>query len=377
MYNVKKVQRPSGAIFLYFRPVGGGRLTRLQSALPEAWEGSPLKAEVDGLLASKKGQASGPTLADAIRRYKTDDPDYAVLAPSTKGLYQVALRQMTKQLGRTPVSDFKPAFIDELRNRWAKQGHRAANVRLQVLKNVLRPSVIAGRIKGGDPFTMIRGVRRPRDLPEPHVIWSDDTVDVLIRHAVETKWFGVARAIALGRYAGLRLGDMVQITQSSRQAGRLLFMSGKRRIQVDMAEDSRLTELLDRTPDAQSGTTRSKAPGQRAQTTIVYNRRGRPYSANGLGQAFRTVVGTAFKAKLVPSDRYSAHGLRHTFGVELALAGVTDAEGAALMGHGSPHSFVTYRRQADQKSLSDAGQKKVREGQKNPFRKPDSDRNVV
>jgi len=368
MYNVKKVRRRSGATFLYFRPVGGGRLIRLQNALPEAWEGSSLKAEVDGLLASQKGQASGPTLADAIRRYRTDDPDYTVLAPSTKGLYQVALRQMIKHLGNTSVSDFTPAFINDLRNRWAKQGHRAANVRLQVLKNVLRPFVIAGRIKGGDPFTMIRGVRRPRDLPEWHLIWSDDTVDVLIRHAIQTKWFGVARAIALGRYAGLRLGDMAQITQSARQAGRLLFMSGKRRIRVDMAEDSRLTGWLDQTPDAKAIATRGKALSQRASGTIVYNRRGRPYSANGLGQAFRTVVDTAFQAGLVASDQYSAHGLRHTFGVELALAGATDAEGAALMGHGSPHSFATYRRQADKKNLSDAGQKKVREG-KEPVQK--------
>ncbi|WP_331086176.1 hypothetical protein [Phenylobacterium sp.] len=59
------------------------------------------------------------------------------------------------------------------------------------------------------------------------------------------------------------------------------------------------------------------------------------------------------------SDRYDLHGLRHTRGVELALAGCSDAEGAAMMGHRSPSSFVQYRRQADRIRLSDAAAARV------------------
>jgi len=56
---------------------------------------------------------------------------------------------------------------------------------------------------------------------------------------------------------------------------------------------------------------------------------------------------------------YDLHGLRHTRGVELALAGCTDAEGAAMMGHASPVSFRQYRRQADRIRLAEAGHAKV------------------
>ena len=45
--------------------------------------------------------------------------------------------------------------------------------------------------------------------------------------------------------------------------------------------------------------------------------------------------------------------------VEAALAGCTDAEGAALMGHGSPHSFATYRRQAPRIRLSEGAAAKI------------------
>ena len=61
----------------------------------------------------------------------------------------------------------------------------------------------------------------------------------------------------------------------------------------------------------------------------------------------------------VDTAAYDLHDLRHTRGVDLALAGVTDAEGAAMMGHASPSSFAQYRRQADRRRLPDAGAAKV------------------
>ena len=47
--------------------------------------------------------------------------------------------------------------------------------------------------------------------------------------------------------------------------------------------------------------------------------------------------------------------LQHTFGVEAALAGCSDAQGGALMGHSIPNSFATNRRQAARLALSDDG----------------------
>lgn len=66
-----------------------------------------------------------------------------------------------------------------------------------------------------------------------------------------------------------------------------------------------------------------------------------------------------FKAGKLETAAYDVHGLRHTFGVEAALSGCTDAEGAGLMGHSSPASFAIYRRQADRIRLSTAGAEKI------------------
>lgn len=62
----------------------------------------------------------------------------------------------------------------------------------------------------------------------------------------------------------------------------------------------------------------------------------------------RCIAGT------VDSDTYGFHGLRHTYGVEAAVAACSDAHGAALPGHG-PESFARYRRQAARLTLSDDG----------------------
>lgn len=90
-----------------------------------------------------------------------------------------------------------------------------------------------------------------------------------------------------------------------------------------------------------------------APTTLVYSLSGRPYTEDGLALELRKLVAALHRAGRIDSERYDLHGLRHTRGVQLALAGCSDAEGAAMMGHGSALSFVQYRRQADRVWLAD------------------------
>jgi hypothetical protein len=98
-----------------------------------------------------------------LRAYELDSADFAALRASTQYLYRKTMQELDEDLGELQVSTFTPGFILELRNRWALRGHRAAAIRLQVLKNALWPSVIAGKLGGGDPFALIPAVRRPSD----------------------------------------------------------------------------------------------------------------------------------------------------------------------------------------------------------------------
>jgi integrase len=358
---VHQVAGPDGETYLYLRKRGLPHL-RLHSA-----PGSPeLTAEVAALLRLLEPARIAPnTLAAALREYELRDPNFANLASSTKYEYRLILKELDEDFGALALAAIDAGRVQALRNLWAPRGHRAANVRLQVLKNVLKPAFVARGLER-DPFAMVAQVRRPHDAPEPHVIWPAEAVEVVFKAAVAEQRFGLARAVAIARYAGARRGDLVRLPRTARQeGGRFVFLSGKRKVRVDAPEDPELTRLLDATPDAQPLSPWQAAEDRRrgvvrlAPTTLVYNRSGRPYSEDGLGLELSKLVARLAKAGRLPHANFDWHGLRHTRGVEAALAGCTDAQGAALMGHASPHAFAVYRRQAERVRLGDDAAAKI------------------
>jgi len=368
--NVQRIIKPSGVEHLYFRKAGYPRI-KLTSPWPEVYEGSALAKEVDAIVKARGPKPMPGTLRAARRTYELEDPDFKALAESTKVEYRRVLAELDDDFGDLPIATFRPAFLLSMRNGWASRGHRVANVNMQVLKNVLWPSVIAGQLGDGDPFAMIPQVRRPADAGEPHRLWPMAAVRLVIAAAVEEHQYGLARAIALARFAGMRRGDLVKVARAARYAkpgsniaGRIAWRSGKRGVQVDMPEDAELTRWLAATPVEQP---RSKWQQHRARngivplppTTLVYNTRNKRFTPSGLGQALDDLVTRLHEAGKIDAADYNLHGLRHSFGVEAALAGATDAQGAALMGHGSPHSFATYRRQADRIRLADDAAEKI------------------
>ncbi|RAK52612.1 tyrosine-type recombinase/integrase [Phenylobacterium deserti] len=360
MKYVNRVQRPDGTVQLYLRKRGLPSV-RLPDGLGEA----ALARHVAALVADLAPDAAAPpsTFSGALRAYELTSPDFRILAASTKYEYRLILKEFEDDLGRLAVSAFTPAFVDRLKGAWARRGHRAANIRLQVLKNVLKPQLVAGRL-AKDPFPLVGQVRRPRELKEPHLIWSDAVFAKVMEAALAAEKFGLARALAVGRYVGARRGDLVAIPRTAREAGRVRFMSGKRRIRVDVPEDPRLTAWLGRTPESPPDRPRrgrKARPGEPrlATTTLVYNVAGRPYTEDGLALELRKLVARLHQNGAIDSGDYDLHGLRHTRGVELALAGCSDAEGAAMMGHGSASSFAQYRRQADRIRLADAAEARL------------------
>ncbi len=357
MKYVKRVVKPSGAVFLYLQK-SGLPMVPLKSA-----EGSPeLAAEVAAHIASLTPVPAIPgTMSAALKYYELQSADFAGLADSTKYEYRLIISEFEAAFGERAVASFTPQTIQRMRDLWAKRGHRAANVRLQLLRNVLKPALITNGILT-DPFSFIADVRRPASLAEPHIIWPAEVVRTVIEAAIAERRFGLARAVALARYAGARRGDLIKISAKARIGGRLVFRSGKRGIMVDQPEDPELTRWLSATPDRQPLTPWQAAQDKRRgvirmpPTTLVYNLSGERYTEDGVGLELAKLIGRLVTAQRLDRAAYDFHGLRHTRGVEAALAGCTDAQGAALLGHGSPGSFAQYRRQADRIRMSSDAQ---------------------
>ena len=367
MRYVNSYVNGAGQRFTYFRKKGHPCHGRpLKSPWPEVDEGSALEAEVAALLDSEVGKARPRinNLTGATRAYELS-ADFAPLAEETKQGYRYILTEFDRDWGHLLLTQFTPSFIQQLRDEWAGRGYRAANMRLQLLKNVLNPQLVA--IDAPDPFSRIKGVKRPRTAATAHPIWPEWMVTLVIETAIAKGRYGVARAVAIARYAGARRGDVVDITHAARltqwpaNTSRITWLTDKKRVVVNMKEDARLTRWLDATPASQP-LSRWQAQEQRRTgvvrlppATLVYNISNLPYTEDGLGQELAKIIVALHADKKIDRDVYDLHGLRHSFGVELALAGATDAQGAALMGHSSPSTFAIYRKQADKLVMSDVG----------------------
>ncbi len=357
---VQRIKRPDGRVALYFRKGGHRRpLTGLDGT-------DELRAEVDAILAqiSQVERAKTPragTVAGMLKEY-TRSADFVSLARSVQKEYQRLANEVEADAGDVLLRDVTGPWIKELRDVWALRGHRAANTRLQVLKNALMPAIEDERIKL-DPFSRIKKVKPPHDRGEAHPVWEDAEVEAAIALAIERKRPGLARAIALGRWGGFRRGTICSIPLNARSTGRdehgergprLYWITEKRKVLCDKREDPRLSALMAKTPN--------KA------LTIAYNADGHAWKPRQLNQALDRLMATLAKAGRARAATaedgevycpLTIHGLRHSRGVELALAGASDGEIMSQLEHATDRAAKIYRRQADRRTMADAAQDRI------------------
>jgi hypothetical protein len=346
---VQRVKTTSG-IKLYFRR---GQFRR---PLSNPDNSEALRAEVAAILAEvdRVKQAKTAvigTLGGMLRAYNRSS-DFFGLARSTQAGYQRGIDEIAEDAGDILLMDIDMAFVNGMKQAWARRGHRLANINLQILKNALQPAIIDGRVKA-DLFIHIKKVKRPHGTPEKNPIWEDHEVQAVIDLALARKMPGLARAVALGRWGGFRRGTICRLPLESRVLGhnaegrpqrRLYWLTEKRRVQCDKPEDARLTAILDSTPN-------------RADT-LAYNQRGDRFQERALNQAIdRLIERLSKEGKVRPN--LTLHGLRHTRGVELAIAGASDSEIMSQLEHTSTRAAEIYRRQANRRNLADSAQTKV------------------
>lgn len=363
--HVQRVKRPNGRVDLYFRK-GGYREGPLLAA-----DGTvALNEEVEAILRRLKRAATAAarpkagTVGGLLAGYNRS-AEFLVLARTTQANYQDIIDELTEDVGGVLLSEVCRAWLVDLRDAWALRGHRAANMRMQVLKNAMAPVIDDDddRRIAGDPFNKIKKVQRPHDAGESNPIWEDWEVEAGIEEALRRGKPGLARAIALGRWGGFRRGTICAIPRAARIIGfddeggqhqRLYWVTKKRKVLCDKREDPRLTALMASTPDR--------------AWTLAYNADGFPWKERQLNQAIdRLMTGLAKQGKARAATDESGgvwspltiHGLRHSRGVEIAYSGGSDAEIMSQLEHATSHQAQIYRRQADRRRLADSAQDRI------------------
>lgn len=349
----------------YRRP--GSPKTELRSA----WGTQALADEVAKLAAAHKAKprAEAGTIVAAIREYRGDyhrkiepSADWRALSAGTKANYERWLDRWETEFAGVLLSDVDAGYVLALRDTWAARGYRAANEALQLFKNVCKAPRIRGEIVG-NPFELIEKVARPQELGVANPRWLDDEVEIAIERCIKKKHPGLARAIALGRWGGFRAQTIravprrIRIEREAEDGEglerRLYWVTEKRLVLCDRREDPRLTALLERTDPM-----RARFAGKVAPLTLAYNAHGEPWKKRALNHAIERLVAELAAEGLV-RPVLTIHGLRHARGVEIALAGGSDAHIMAQLDHATPRQAAAYRQQAERLGLADDAQKRV------------------
>jgi len=357
--HVQRIQRAAGNVDLYFRKAGDRR--PLYS--PDNTEA--LRLEVAAILAElgqvARAKTPKPGAVGGLLKVYNRSEEFLALSRATQTGYQYLIDELTADIGEVTFEEVTGKWVRELKNLWALRGYRAANTRLQVLKNALLPAIADGDL--ADPFIHLVKARRPHDLPDAHPAWDDAEVAVAIEDALARKRPGLARAIGIGRWGGFRKQTIIALPRHARiraldvdglEHRRIEWMTAKRKVLVNAPEDPRLTDLLARTPDL--------------ALTIAYNADGEPWKLRALSHAVDRHMARLAKAgrvRAAADDKgeiycpLDIHGLRHARGVELAESGASDAEIMSQLGHTSTAAAKIYRAQASRKKLADQAQQRV------------------
>jgi integrase len=236
----------------------------------------------------------------------------------------------------------KPNVV-RFRNKVAKQfGFWTGNYTVKVLRPLFEWGILYGHMKA-NPARGVPAIERPDSTPVQHRSWAPHEFEVMLAGARERGWEGIVLALALARFAGWPLGDIVHQPPTTWQNPRLVYVRRKTR------KRAKTTNLL--APDGLRRILEEIDPDMEAQT-LVTNEQGEPYTEDGLRtMVHRLATELATKKKVKPG--LNIHGLRHSLGKELYDLGLEREARKAVMAHESDAASKVYERDGDRTKQAD------------------------
>jgi integrase len=278
------------------------------------------------------------------------------LDPATWKARESTHRHLIEFFGDMPIGDIDAAVIDEFKDKRMKEGvvyqneENAQNRKprplskaglaeqLKVLRAILGWAVKRGHLKGLPYFEMPREKRGAPGAAKPVRYFSEEERTRLLRRCKP----GLANVIRFGLMTGCRPAEMFHLRCRSVDLkrrvltleeaacplcheGRWIPKVGAWR-QVEIAPD--LLPIV-----------RSLMKGKRPEDLLIDNTHGAPYSRlRGSGGGFVK----ALRRAGLERQGLSFYSLRHTFGADLASAGISLEKIGKLMGHTDPRTTAIY-----------------------------------
>lgn len=258
-------------------------------------------------------------------------------ANSTQQWQRRSLDRICEQDGDKPVAMMQQKHVRKLRDELSDKPGAARN-RLKALRALFRWAVEADEA----PHDPTMGVRHISYATKGHHTWSIDEVEAFEqRHPIGTK---ARLAFAVLLYTSWRREDAVRLGSQHVRDGRIKYRQAKNEhrspVDMDIPLHPDLAAVIRATPSA--------------HLTYLVTDWGKPFTANGFGNAFKD---WCRQANL---PHCSAHGLRKATATRLAERGATAYEIMAITGHRTLEEVERYTRDAQKARLADSAMAKLR-----------------
>lgn len=258
----------------------------------------------------------GGTFAWAVDVYQAS-PQWSKLAKSTQKSRASIIRRYVKAQGDRPLVEIR---AEDMEAALYSVGGFAAVNELKALKPIFAHAHKL-RIIATDPT---RGLKMER--PETEGFRTADADEI---EAFQKRWpVGTVERLVFdfALYTGAARVDLVQLGRRNISGGVLTYRRQKSKVEAQVPVTAELRAVMAHTADI--------APA------FILNRKGKPYTAESIGNLFRkAAVSAGMYARL--------HGLRKAFCVYWAEKGATTHQIAAMAGHMTLGEVERYTRAAD------------------------------
>jgi integrase len=287
-----------------------------------------------------------------IEQFKARSPQWRDATGSTREVYDRRHHWLTKNYGSEQIADFDRDMLKQMRDLPEFSGKPsvadATIERFGTLWDFAEEFLHLENMRVHQGINPARNIRKLKEgAGESAPLWPLDLCWKIEAHQhadIVTFYF-------LARYTGQRRSDLVTMKWEHIDTVRneMFVVQLKTRARIWVPMPKRLVEHL--------------AKRERTGDYIVMSpkHKGEPWEETSLTNELNRVtrelgfVTTDSKGK---PRYYSPHGLRHLCGVELAHAGASDRQIAAVLGHSTMKQVAIYVAQAQQRLLARGAQQK-------------------
>ena len=321
----------TGKVYSYHRKTG----TRIHAA-PGSPEFFAEIAVAEARIAPKTDPKPG-TLGMIIKEYRASH-NFLTLKPRTQRDYMKVLDYL-KSMDGVAIASLGSAQIVKIRDRTYELKNRSfANYVLAVLSILFSFALERGVIR----VNLVREVKKIRKRDgqgRPNRPWTRTEWETVIGRAPSH----LALPLSIGRWTGLREGDVLRLPRSAYDGEHIRLKTSKRGVLVSIPVAQPLKQLLD------------SNVGGIAAITLCTNSRRQPWTESGFRASLFKFLRGLRRAELI-SAGLTFHGLRHTVATELRQLGFDTRTIADMLGQKSEAMAVHYSREAD---LSEKMQKAI------------------